>query len=69
MTTYAQGSVELQKVTYPGHNGETPIVDQLAVADIINPVVRTEAFVALTPNEIELNREAAYLQYNPLCTK
>ena len=68
MTTFLQGSIPLQTVTYRTHNGETPLLDQVAPSTFVPAIVRTDPFTALTPNEIELNREVAYLAFNPKVT-
>lgn len=65
----AEGSLPLT-VQFEGNKGAVPLITDLAEAPFneqpIAPIVRTQPFVALTPNEIELNRELAYIANNPV---
>lgn len=59
--------LSLASVTH--FNGATPILQEVAAISneiVIQPVTRSEAWLALTPNEVELNRELAYVAYNPV---
>lgn len=65
-----QGAVELLKVTYEGHKGQSPVLGYLSETQqvkVVEAVERTQPFVALTPNEIELNREVQHRKFNPPC--
>ena len=73
---------QLTGTHYNGQTGTLQLVaalkSELPVAPIVAPtdafgwpgtpvaVVRTQPFVALTPAEIELNREVAYQAYSPV---